>query len=139
MVSEAGFRDSRIIKQDTVQTELEGEAITFYSITQRGFKFEKLLDRRCEDYGQTATYKGNNEGTPARFILDTHHTFETGRPTPVCENTARMLTETRLAKYFDVTKATQHFGLFPCGPTTNTSINNSTESKDGACGDDSCC
>lgn len=135
MAEAAGFRDPRVIKKSLVQDELKGVPISFYSITERAFKFKKPLDRRCEDYGQTATYKGNVPGHPAKFALDDHHIFEAARPMAVCQNTARMLSETRLSKYFNVTKPLQHFGIFPCGPA----INNDNDSKAGACGPESCC
>ncbi len=112
----AGFLDPRVVSRRVVQTEAMGEPITFSSLTVRAQKFEEALDRRCEDYGQVALYKGTLPASPARFAYDDHHVFEAGRPTPVCRNTARMLSETRLAPYFEVTKPIRHFGIFTCGP-----------------------
>ncbi len=117
-MKDAGFLDPRVVSRRVLQTEAMGEPITFSSLTVRAQKFETPLDRRCEDYGQVAIYKGNLPGSPARFIYDDHHAFESGRPTPVCRNTARMLSDTRLAKYFDVTKPVRHFGLFACAPAS---------------------
>ena len=115
-MKDAGFVDPRVVRRTVVQTEAKGEPITFSSLTVRAFKFEQSLDARCEDYGQVATYRGNCPGIEARFTLDDHHVFEARRPTAVCRNTARMLDETRLGPYFDVTAPLKHFGLFPCGP-----------------------
>lgn len=76
------------------------------------------LDAQCEDYGQVATYRGGIDGAETLFWLDDHHAFERGRPERVCGNTAAMLTDTRFARWFDVTGArTTHFGAYPCGPT----------------------
>lgn len=115
-MKDCGFTDPRVVRRAVVQDEAKGEPITFSSLTVRAFKFAEALDRRCEDYGQFAAYRGNVEGSPARFVFDDHHIFEAHRPTAVCRNTARMLSETRLGKFFDVTAPVKHFGLFPCGP-----------------------
>jgi SAM-dependent methyltransferase len=115
-MKDAGFTDPRVFSRRAVQNEAKGEPINFSSLTVRGFKFGNPLDRRCEDYGQVAVYKGNSPDSAARFVFDDHHVFEAHRPTAVCRNTARMISETRLGRYFDVTPAVKHFGLFPCGP-----------------------
>lgn len=112
----AGFGDPRTVSRRVMQTEAKGEPITFSSLTVRGHKFADPLDERCEDYGQYATYNGRAPGHEARFALDDHHLFEAQRPTAVCRNTARMLSDTRLGRYFEVSPAIKHFGLFPCGP-----------------------
>lgn len=115
-MKDCGFTDPRVVRRAVVQEEAKGEPIKFSSLTVRAFKFAEPLDRRCEDYGQFAAYRGNVDGSPARFVFDDHHVFEAHRPTAVCRNTARMISETRLGKYFDVTAPVKHFGLFPCGP-----------------------
>lgn len=114
VIQDSGFLDPRVVSRREVQRDVSGVPSVFYSVTMRGFKFLEKLDRRCEDYGQIATYNGKLQTQEARFLLDDHHIFEAHRPTPVCRNTARMLTETRLKKYFDVTQPIAHFGLFPC-------------------------
>jgi SAM-dependent methyltransferase len=116
LLEDCGFRDARVVSRRQVEEDVLGEPIRFFAVTTRAFKFEEPLDRRCEDYGQTATYRGSILGSPARYALDDHHLFEAHRPSAVCRNTARMLAETRLARHFDVTPALRHFGLFPCGP-----------------------
>lgn len=114
LLRDAGFGDPRVFSRRVVRTEVLGEAIVFSSIVVRAHKLAEL-DRRCEDYGQLATYRGSVPETPARFRLDDHHLFEARRPTPVCRNTARMLSETRLGRHFDVTQPIRHFGLFRSG------------------------
>ncbi len=117
IMKDNGFRDPRIVSRTEVQRDVMGEPIVFYSMTVRGFRFAEPLDRRCEDYGQIAVYKGSIPGLRARFTLDDHHSFEAHRPVPVCRNTARMLQESRLGQHFEVTAPIKHFGLFQCGPT----------------------
>lgn len=115
-MKDAGFPDPRVVRRSVVATDVEGEPIVFSSLTVRAFKLDPPLDRRCEDYGQTAAYAGTIPGHAARFALDDHHVFEKGRPLAVCRNSARMLSDTRLSRHFEVTKPIRHFGLFPCGP-----------------------
>lgn len=117
IMKDCGFQDPRTVNKVEVQRDVMGEPVVFYSMTVRGFRFAEPLDRRCEDYGQIAVYKGNIPGLGARFALDDHHLFEAYRPVPVCRNTARMLAESRIGRYFDVTPPIKHFGLFACGPT----------------------
>lgn len=62
----------------------------FKTLTLRCFKLGRLEDR-CEEYGQFATYLGTLPETPGAFVLDNAHTFEKGRATPVCGNTALMV------------------------------------------------
>ncbi len=116
LLDDCGFRDARVVSKVVVEEDVLGEPIRFYSTTVRAFKFDDPLDRRCEDYGQSATYLGTIPGAPARYSLDDHHTFEAHRPVAVCRNTARMLAETRLGRHFRVTEPVRHFGLFPCAP-----------------------
>ncbi|MEM7233166.1 MAG: methyltransferase domain-containing protein [Planctomycetota bacterium] len=115
-MEDVGFRDPRVVSRKLVEENVLGHPIRFYSATVRAFKFSRELDRRCEDYGQVAFYKGNCDEQPGTFILDGGHAFEAGRPAAVCRNTARMLTETRLSRYFEVTPERQHLGIFAsCG------------------------
>jgi len=94
--------------------------VNFESITVRAFKL--ALEDRCEDFGQVATYRGTMPDAPHAFVLDDHHTFETGRPLRVCGNTFDMLAGTRFAPHFELhgDKA-RHFGLFDCAPASPTS------------------
>ncbi|MGE0327781.1 MAG: methyltransferase domain-containing protein [Polyangiaceae bacterium] len=118
----AGFGDPRLVSSAPIaitDPELQriAGAATFESVTYRLFKLDDL-DERCEDYGQVACYRGGIEGAEVVFWLDDHHAFEAGRPERVCGNTARMLSETRLRPWFEITGSrAHHFGLFPCGST----------------------
>jgi SAM-dependent methyltransferase len=114
----AAFMDPRVVSRSVVQEEARGEPILFSSLTVRAFKLHDM-DRRCEDYGQLAIYRGSLPQVPARFVLDDHHVFEAQRPAPVCRNTARMLSETRLGMHFEVSRPIRHFGLFDCGATAS--------------------
>ena len=120
IMKDAGFPDPRTVSRMEVQRDVQGEPILFYSMTVRAFQFSEPLDRRCEDYGQIAIYKGTILNQKARFTFDDHHVFEAHKPVPVCRSTARMLQETRLGVHFDVTAPIKHFGLFPCGGASAT-------------------
>jgi ubiquinone/menaquinone biosynthesis C-methylase UbiE len=121
---ELGCHDYRVVTKSKIQItdpEIEKKVgmIDFYSITIRAFKLD--LEDRCEDYGQMAIYKGTIADTPHRFVLDDHHTFETGKPYAVCSNTADMLQKTRFAEHFQIVGDTKtHYGLFDCAPVTAT-------------------
>ncbi|MDP2367473.1 methyltransferase domain-containing protein [Rhodoferax sp.] len=92
--------------------------LRFYSATYRLFKLD-TLETACEDHGQAVVYRGSIPDCPDQFVLDKHHSIETGRVFPVCGNTWRMLHETRFAAHFDfVGDFSRHFGLFAgCGST----------------------
>lgn len=90
--------------------------IQFSSQTIRTFKLD--LEDRCEDYGQVAFYLGTVPESPHYFELDDHHLLESGKPLPVCSNTAAMLGQTRYRYYFRVEGDLRtHYGLFDCGTT----------------------
>ncbi len=94
--------------------------IELYSMTVRVFKLDDL-EEACENYGQTATYLGTISGHPDQFIFDTQYTFLTGKPIPVCGNTASILRHTRFARHFKVTgDKSRHLGTFSqgCAPKT---------------------
>jgi arsenite methyltransferase len=118
----AGFVDPRVVSASPItiaNDEIAARvgAARFTAVTYRLFKLPGL-DDQCEDYGQTAVYRGGLDGAPSVFWLDDHHAFERGRPERVCANTAAMLADTRFARWFDVVGArTTHYGLYPCGPT----------------------
>jgi arsenite methyltransferase len=116
-----GINDYRVLSSRRLtinNAEIEAKVgnIGFYSLTVRAFKLD--IEDKCEDHGQVATYLGTVPGQPHQFILDDHHTFETGRPMLVCGNTAAMVADTRYGSHFKVLGDTsQHFGLFDCGPS----------------------
>ncbi len=119
------------ISLDNPAAEAKVGMIDFYSLTIRAFKLENLEDI-CEDYGQTAVYRGTIPGSPNHFSLDDHHCFITGKPMLVCGNTAAMLGESRFASHFIVTgDRGVHYGPFACGPAT-------ARENDSGCGG-ACC
>jgi SAM-dependent methyltransferase len=124
MLAELGCPDHRNvssfpIKIDDAEVHRRIGMIDFHSRTVRAFKLGDLEDA-CEDYGQTAVYRGTIAEAPHYFDLDDHHRFFTGKPMLVCGNTAAMLADTRFGRHFDVTgDRTRHFGLFDCSPTAD--------------------
>jgi len=122
LAKEVGFRDIRAMERGaiTIQNpaiERKVGAARFESVTVRLFKLPKL-DARCEDYGQVAIYRTEMPGIGRLYRLDEHHLFELGRPERVCSNTAMMLSDTRLAPFFDVVGDTSvHYGPFDCSAT----------------------
>jgi len=120
MLRELGCPDYRIMSKRRITIDNPGiEArvgmIDFYSMTVRAFKLDSLEDV-CEDYGQVAVYNGTIHSSPHCFELDDHYVFKTGKPVPVCGNTALMLQDTRLAGHFTVTgDRSVHYGPFDCG------------------------
>lgn len=120
MLERLGCADHRVLARSPVpllDPEIEARIgmVRFESVTVRAFKLD--LEDRCEDYGQSAIYRGDIAHHPHRFVLDDHHVLETSRPLAVCGNTAAMLADTRYAPHFEVTPRRAHFGLFDCGPT----------------------
>jgi hypothetical protein len=136
MLAQAGCADFRVLSSTAVpilDAEIDAKIgmVRFTSRTMRAFKLD--LEDRCEDFGQIATYRGTIPGHPHGFDLDDHHHFETGRPLPVCGNTAAMLNRTRFAPHFRIQgDDSVHFGLFDCGP-------NGGLSTDGPGQTGSCC
>ena len=131
-----GFNDPRIFacsKIDLLDQDTVGKigSARFNSITYRLFKLPALEDA-CEDYGQVAVYKGTIKESAHRFVLDNHHVFETGKPMLVCSNTAAMLSDTRLARHFEIQgDLSVHYGLFAgCGEA---SLENSDNKPVGGC------
>ncbi|WP_201981868.1 methyltransferase domain-containing protein [Hymenobacter rubidus] len=115
-INDYRLMSSRRLTINNPEIEAKVGNIGFYSLTVRAFKLD--IEDKCEDHGQVATYLGTVPGQPHQFVLDDHHTFETGRPMLVCGNTAAMVAETRYAPHFKVLGDTsQHFGLFDCGPS----------------------
>jgi SAM-dependent methyltransferase len=121
MMADLGISDYRIIASSPIEPsnpelEIRCGNVRFYSMTVRVFNLPHIEDR-CEDYGQVAWYKGTMPDAPHRFVLDDHHTFITGKPMPVCSNTAAMLADTRFASHFRIDgDLSVHYGLFDCGP-----------------------
>ncbi len=116
-----GFTDPRLIEDrpitiDNAELAARTGSIGFYSATYRLFKLDSL-EFACEDHGQSVVYRGTIPHHPHAFVLDKHHTMETGKQFPVCGNTWRMLHDTRFIKHFDFYgNFDHHYGIFPgCG------------------------
>lgn len=126
LLARVGCPDYRVVSHSKLALtnptiERKAGIIGFHSLTLRVFKLN--LEDRCEDYGQVAYYLGTLPEHSHRFMLDDHHLFETGRPHPVCGNTAAMLSRTRYAPHFKITGDTQvHYGLFDCGPKSTVNV-----------------
>lgn len=135
LMARVGCADHRVcaassIPLDDPEIHRKAGMIGFYSMTIRAFKLE--LEDRCEDYGQIARYLGTMDDHPHGFSLDDHHYFETGRPMPVCGNTADMLEKTRYAPHFEVQgDKSVHYGLFDCAPASE--AQQGEPSGSGAC------
>ena len=135
------FPASEIQVLDPSMRALLGPA-RFYSITYRLFKLPGLLESVCEDYGQHAIYKGTIPGSEGAYTLDAGHTFEAGRPHPVCGNTAAMCGEggvSWLARHFEVVgDRSTHHGLFGCGAGGKHPVPMAAASGGGAAGGGCC-
>jgi ubiquinone/menaquinone biosynthesis C-methylase UbiE len=123
---EAGFVEPRLVSTKEIEItdknvkKLLGKT-KFYSHTYRLWKIQGL-DSVCEDYGQSAIYKGGIEHSEDEFELDANHLFEINRPEHVCKNTADMLSKTRYKKYFEIIGNTnRHYGVFKGCETLATS------------------
>lgn len=116
-----GFFDPRLVEDspitiDNPALEEKMAGIDCYSATYRLFKLDGL-EHACEDYGQAVRYKGTLPNAARGMRLDKHHVIETGKVFPVCGNTYRMLSETRLAEHFEFFGDwSTHYGVFEgCG------------------------
>jgi SAM-dependent methyltransferase len=121
LAQRTGFADARLVDDRPLEiTDARLAArvggISFFSATYRLFELDEL-ESACEDYGQAVIYRGTVPGHPERFVLDKHHSIETGRVFPVCGNTWRMLGETRFRQHFEcIGDFSRHYGLFEgCG------------------------
>ena len=126
------FREmsSRRIALNSPEVEAVLGMIDFYSVTVRAFNLD--FEDICEDYGQTAVYRGTVPENPHYFDLDDHHRFIAGKPMLICGNTAAMLQDTRFGPHFTVVgDRSVHYGAFDCGPGAEKALND--ESSGGAC------
>lgn len=134
-----GFADPRLVEDRPLavtDSSLGARIgnIGFYSATYRLFKLDEL-DADCEDYGQAVVYKGTIPDHPHQFVLDKHHTIDTGRVFPVCGNTWRMLQDTRFASHFEfIGNFSQHLGLFDgCGKVIPFDSTTATQGSAASC------
>jgi ubiquinone/menaquinone biosynthesis C-methylase UbiE len=112
----AGFYGVSILKK-TFWREVEGTR--FYSVTVRGFKFEKKAG--CRYIGQYAIYLG-----PMKAVVDEEgHLFPRGVPVEICTDTAAKLSASPYSGTFAVVD----------GTASNASIGGG----DACCGTDGAC
>lgn len=83
----------------------------FTSRTVRAIKCEGLESTE-EDFGQCVTYVGGMPESPRYFDFSADVRFVKGKPRAVSGNTARMLAASRYGRFFDITPAGAHRGLF---------------------------
>ena len=111
----AGFYGISVLKK-TFWREVEGTR--FYSVTVRGFKFEKKAG--CRYIGQYAVYLG-----PMKSVTDEEgHLFPRGIPVEVCSDTATKLAAAPYASAFAVIEGEAGSASFSsgedcCGPDGN--------------------
>ncbi|MBI3088165.1 MAG: methyltransferase domain-containing protein, partial [Candidatus Omnitrophica bacterium] len=109
---QAGFYGVEILKKAFYKT-IEG--YHFYSVTVRGYKFEKKAS--CRYVGQTAIYHG-----PFKAVMDEEgHLFPRDVAIEVCTDTAAKLSAPPYQALFTVTQPTQQIVGMPaaapnCGP-----------------------
>lgn len=133
----AGFDDPRLVTKrrltiENPEIEAKLAPLEFLSATYRLFRLDGL-EQTCEDYGQSATYKGSVDHAPDRFELDEHYAFETGKPVAVSGNTFRMLRDSRFAKHFELTgDFSIHHGIFE-GDGGESPFRNLDKSGGGCC------
>lgn len=142
LARQAGFTDPRLVTDREIEIEDEQlreavRGVRFFSATYRLFRLPDL-ETACEDYGQAVVYKGTIAHQRDRFVLDNHHTMETGRVFPVCGNTWDMLHGSRLAPHFEfIGDRSRHYGIFPdCGtpiPFTSSADTTGATARSGAC------
>jgi len=117
LCSEIGFHCPRVLTSKPIEVnnaELQEKVgnIKFYSISYRLFKL-KTTEPTEEDYGQIAIYNGTIPGCAHGIALDEKHVFETGRATSVSGNTAAIVGDSWLGKYFEVIGTRNiHYGEF---------------------------
>ena len=117
-LADIGCKDARIMSSSLLTVDDEDlnkkiGMVGFTSKTVRAFKID--LEDKCEDFGQIAYYRGGIIECPVFFYLDDHHRFEINRPMLVCGNTADMISQSRFAKYFEITgQKNTHYGIFDC-------------------------
>lgn len=136
---ECGFADPRLVEDRPLaitnsQISEQVGNINFYSATYRLFKLDDL-EPACEDYGQAVIYLGSIANGKTKFILDKHHSIDTGRIFPVCGNTWKMLNDTRFKDHFQfVGDFSRHFGIFDgCGMALPFDESASNEGSNSCC------
>ena len=138
MMARVGWVDFRYMSSsaasiDNPEVEALVGNIQFSSRTVRAFKLPDTLEDICEQYGQTAIYRGGIEGCENYFDLDDHHRFFKDLRLDVCGNSCSYVQDTRFGKYFTIYgDRSIHFGPYEgCG--------NAPSVDGGGCCGGGCC
>ena len=122
LMTKCGWQDFRYMKSSAATIDNEDvEAlignIQYSSRTIRAFKLPDTEEDICEQYGQTAIYRGGILGCENYFDLDDHHRFFKDLRLDVCGNSCSYVQDTRFGKYFTIYgDRSQHFGPYSgCG------------------------
>ena len=134
-----GFADPRLVEDlpiEITDPALKAKCgnVKFYSATYRLFKLPEL-EPDCEEYGQAVIYHGTVPECPDVFVLDKHHSIETGKVFSVCGNTWRMLHDTRFREHFTfIGDFSRHYGIFEgCGKSLPYDSSTAASNTGGAC------
>ncbi|WP_068857696.1 methyltransferase domain-containing protein [Perlucidibaca aquatica] len=134
-----GFADPRLVEDlpiEITDPALKAKCgnVKFYSATYRLFKLPEL-EPDCEEYGQAVIYHGTVPECPDVFVLDKHHSIETGKVFSVCGNTWRMLHDTRFREHFTfIGDFSRHYGIFEgCGKSLPYDSSTAASNAGGAC------
>jgi len=134
-----GFADPRLVEDlpiEITDPALKAKCgnVKFYSATYRLFKLPEL-EPDCEEYGQAVIYHGTDPECPDVFVLDKHHSIETGKVFSVCGNTWRMLHDTRFREHFTfIGDFSRHYGIFEgCGKSLPYDSSTAASNAGGAC------
>jgi arsenite methyltransferase len=117
LAGECGFTDPRLVTDspiDVTDPELQNRLgdLCFRSVTYRLFRIDQR-ESGPENYGQFAVYNGGLPEQDAVFRLDTGLMFKKGEKTPICGNTARILSSSRFSGYFEIIgDDSVHLGAF---------------------------
>ncbi|MDO4503484.1 MAG: methyltransferase domain-containing protein [Coriobacteriia bacterium] len=140
LMTKVGWQDFRYMSSkaatiDNPEVEAIIGNIQFTSRTIRAFKLPGLQEDICEQYGQTAIYRGGILGSPNYFDLDDHHRFFKDLRLDVCGNSCAYVQNTRFGKYFEVFgDRSIHFGPYEgCGNAP------SVDGDGGGCCGGGCC
>lgn len=140
LMTKCGWADFRYMTSSAANVDNpEIEAlignIQYSSRTIRAFKLPDTVEDICEEYGQTAIYRGGILGCENYFDLDDHHRFYKDLRLDVCGNSCTYVQDTRFGKYFEIFgDRSQHFGAYEgCGNAPDASCCGSTDSSSGGC------
>jgi hypothetical protein len=94
----------------------EVEGYSYYSVTLRGYKFEKKDG--CEYIGQKAVYHG-----PYKAITDEEgHLFPRNEPVEVCTDTAAKLSNPPYAGQFTILNDEESTSSYDCSPSAEEGV-----------------